>query len=163
MILSVFPCTGKTSVASYKNGFIDLESSCFFVDGQRPDNWEEIYVNFAVDLSKQGYTVFISSHKLVRDCMTKRNIPFVSVFPSKYLKEFWKDKLEKRFKEDNSDKNRRAMEYVIKNYEQSIDDMSKDMITFRIENKDYKFENVISNSLLILERYLFMHRDNEVK
>jgi hypothetical protein len=53
MIFSFFPCTGKTSIVSSSNNLIDLESSCLFVDEQRPDNWEEIYVNFAVDLSRQ--------------------------------------------------------------------------------------------------------------
>ena len=149
MIFSVFPCTGKTSIASSSNNLIDLESSCLFVDEQRPDNWEEIYVNFTVDLSRQGYDVFVSSHKLVRDCLTKRGISFVSVFPSKELKGFWKEKLENRFKNDPSGKNRRAMEYIIKNFEDAIDDMNSDESTFCITNKDYKFENVISNCKFI--------------
>jgi ABC-type proline/glycine betaine transport system ATPase subunit len=48
---------GKSTLAFHNNRVIDLESSNFFVDGERPANWHIIYCNIARALCKQGYIV----------------------------------------------------------------------------------------------------------
>ena len=58
---------GKSTLAFHNNRVIDLESSNFFVDGERPANWHIIYCKIARALCKQGYIVCVSSHKEVRE------------------------------------------------------------------------------------------------
>ena len=86
MIYVGYQGIGKSTLANKDLKYIDLESSNTFIDGERPKRWEAMYVNFAVCLSKQGYNVFISSHKVVRNEMLNRNIDFVSFVPSIALK-----------------------------------------------------------------------------
>ena len=57
---------GKSSCAG-KNDCIDLESGSFWVDGKRAEEWYIPYCQIAMHLANQGYTVFTSSHKVVRD------------------------------------------------------------------------------------------------
>ena len=71
-IIIGFPGIGKSTVAKGDTRFIDLESSTFMVDGQRSEDWYKIYVNVAIDLTKQ-YNVFISSHMAVQNYLATLN------------------------------------------------------------------------------------------
>ena len=66
MIVIGYQGIGKSSLAG-KNNCIDLESGNFWVDGKRSDDWYKIYCNIALHLHRQGFTVFTSSHQVVRD------------------------------------------------------------------------------------------------
>ena len=58
---------GKSSTVNECDFFIDLESSNFKDEnGYRTDDWYIYYVNIAFDLASQGYSVFVSSHEVVR-------------------------------------------------------------------------------------------------
>ena len=60
MIIVGYPCIGKsTYAAGHPYRAIDLESSNFVKD----DNWVKSYCNVAIDLSRQGHVVFVSSHR----------------------------------------------------------------------------------------------------
>ena len=129
MIISGFPCIGKSTLLSQQSSglhFIDLESSCMFVDGERPENWIQIYINYAMDLNCQGFDVFVSSHKNVREELRKREVNFYSVYPGKDLKDAWIERLNKRYMAFPDEKNRRAIEYISAHFEESVDDMSND-------------------------------------
>lgn len=144
MIYSGFPCIGKSTLAEKHHlPIIDLESSMLFVDGKRPDNWEKIYINYAEDLNRQGFDVFVSSHKSVRDEMKQRDVDFISIFPSKELKPEWERKLKERYYSNPTEKNQRAMNYILEHFEESIDDMSKDPRIFCIENADYSLASIL--------------------
>ena len=52
MIIIGYQCIGKSSLSRVENGCIDLESSNFFLDGIRDENWYKIYAKIAVNLSK---------------------------------------------------------------------------------------------------------------
>ena len=67
MIIIGYQGIGKSSVSGADSGCIDLESSNFWNEGVRADDWYIYYCNIALDLSKQGFTVFTSSHKEVRE------------------------------------------------------------------------------------------------
>ena len=71
MVIVGYQGIGKSTLAKNRNGFIDLESSNFFVNGERSPDWYIPYCEIALDLSKQGYDVFVSSHKVVRDELKK--------------------------------------------------------------------------------------------
>lgn len=96
MIIVGYQGIGKSTLAG-KDGFIDLESGNFWVDGIRPENWYKMYVKIAVHLSQQGYTVFTASHKVVRDELKRYNEKVVVCYPSLKLKEEWIKKLEERY------------------------------------------------------------------
>lgn len=66
LIMIGYQGIGKSSCAG-KNDCIDLESSTFWFEGSRSENWYIPYCNIAMDLANQGYTVFTSSHKVVRE------------------------------------------------------------------------------------------------
>ena len=70
MIISGYQGIGKSTLAG-KNNCIDLESGNFWVGRKRSDDWYKIYCNIAVHLSRQGYTVFVSSHEVVRKELEK--------------------------------------------------------------------------------------------
>ena len=64
MIYSGYQGIGKSTLCKNDRRFIDLESSNFFIDGKRDENWYKVYANIAKDLSDSGFNVFIASHKI---------------------------------------------------------------------------------------------------
>lgn len=117
MIIVGYPGIGKSSISNPDTRCIDLESSNFFVGGKRPDDWYKYYVNIAKHLSEQGYTVFVSSHKVVRDELKATNAEDVAVcFPKIDIKEQWVERLSDRYKRTRLDKDLRAAMNVEQNY-----------------------------------------------
>lgn len=91
MIIIGFPGIGKSSVTRAYDGdinttgYIDLESSNFVKD----ENWVKEYCDLAIDLELQGYNVFVSSHKKVREYLAEKQDIFpdiMEVFPSKEMR-----------------------------------------------------------------------------
>ena len=65
---------GKSSLAGW-NKCIDLESGNFFVGNKRADDWYIPYCQTALNIANQGYTVFVSSHKEVREFLSTVPLP----------------------------------------------------------------------------------------
>lgn len=136
MIIIGFPCIGKSSVANkpisgyFFSGFIDLESSNFV----KNDNWESEYCNVALDLSNQGYNVFVSSHESVREYLSKfqDNYNIIEVFPNFTMYDEWIRRLENRYRLDPSDKNKRAYDYVSNSFFAAIANMMNDDIELKL-------------------------------
>lgn len=125
MIIVGYQGIGKSTLANKDLRYIDLESSNFFVDGKRADNWYITYCKIAVSLSNQGYYVFMSSHQVVRDELNK--IPYVEkmiVCPSLELKDDWIKKLQIRYENSTTsqeeDKNYKAYMNAVDRYEDNI-------------------------------------------
>lgn len=136
MIIIGFPCIGKSSVANEPisgytfSGFIDLESSNFV----KNDGWVSEYCNVALDLSSQGYDVFVSSHESVRDYLSQfqDNDDIIEVFPSLNMYDEWIRRLKNRYKNDSSDKNKRAYDYVSNNFFSAVESMMYDDIQWKL-------------------------------
>ena len=141
MIIIGYQGVGKSTLAKgthwfpeskLGNGIIDLESSSFWVDGKRDQNWYKIYANIAHHLSQQGHIVFTASHGAVREELKK------------YENE-WVEKLEKRYNESGLDKDFKAWKNAEQCYEENIKDMMnsgfKDPIV--ITNMDYDLGQMI--------------------
>ena len=121
MIIVGYQGIGKSSISNSDTRCIDLESGNFFVGGKRPDDWYKYYVNIAKHLSKQGYTVLVSSHKVVRDELKATNAEDVAVcFPDINIKEQWIERLRDRYKRTGLDKDWRALLNAEQNYMSSI-------------------------------------------
>lgn len=137
MIIIGFPGIGKSSVTrAYEGdtnttGYIDLESNNFVKD----DNWVKEYCDLAIDLELQGYNVFVSSHKKVREYLAERQGTFpdiVEVFPSKELCGMWLNRLESRYMKCKTDKNERALNYMRNNFDTAVDEMEHDAIIHKV-------------------------------
>lgn len=137
MIIIGFPGIGKSSVTraydgdTNTTGYIDLESSNFVKD----DNWVKEYCDLAIDLDLQGYNVFVSSHKAVREYLTERQNIFqdiIEVFPLKELRTEWMNRLESRYMKRKTDKNERALSYMRQNFDDAVDEMEHDAIIHKV-------------------------------
>ena len=104
MIIIGYQGIGKSTLAG-KNNCIDLESGNFWHNGARPYDWYVYYCQIAEHLSQQGYTVFVSSHEVVRNLLKKHSKEALFVVcPAIELKEAWIDKLKKRFESSKLEK-----------------------------------------------------------
>ena len=110
MIIIGFPGIGKSTLASNNDKFVDLESSYFKTPDARNEDWVVEYCKLAEILSKNGSIVFISSHKAVRNYITKMHTDelVACVFPSERIREQWVKKLEDRYMNSGLDKDYRA-------------------------------------------------------
>ena len=65
LIIIGYQGIGKSTAAKHIPNSIDLESSLFKIDNKRHEDWYMVYAKIAVNLARQGYIVFTSSHKKV--------------------------------------------------------------------------------------------------
>ena len=125
MIVIGYQGIGKSTLAGRNNRFIDLESSNFWVDGKRADDWYKPYCQIAEHLSQQGYIVFTSSHEAVRKQLAYSNEEVVVVYPSVELKEEWIDKLKDRYFRTNLEKDYKALMNAEDRYEENIKELQE--------------------------------------
>lgn len=160
MIFSTYQGIGKSTLAKTNLKIIDFESSCF--DKGNP-NWYKDYVNTAINLHKQGYIVFIASHKVVRDYMLQQitnKEDYAMIMYDMNLEAYCVDKLEKRF-EDSCEtygqdsqiaqKNFRAYKNACDHFEDSYAEIKEDekngLKVIWIKNKDYNLKSIISGNM----------------
>ena len=107
-----------------------MESSNFV----KNDNWASEYCNVALDLSNQGYNVFVSSHESVREYLSKfqDNYNIIEVFPNFTMYDEWIRRLENRYRLYPSDKNKRAYDYVSNSFFAAIANMMNDDIELKL-------------------------------
>lgn len=120
MIIIGYQGIGKSTLSNEDVNYIDLESSNFWIDGERADDWYKPYCKIAEHLSRQGYRVFVSSHECVRTTLKDSNEQVVCCVPAVSLKEQWIEKLKKRYESDQSDKNYKAYMNAVDRYEDNI-------------------------------------------
>lgn len=143
MIYAGYQGVGKSSIAG-KNNCIDLESNTFRVDGKRDTNWYKVYCTIAEQLSNQGYKVFISSHKIIRDELNKRGVEFTVIVPALELKDKWLERLQARYDRTQSDKDYRALMGAQINYDDNIVDLTAEKNVILINSVDYDLNDYIS-------------------
>lgn len=146
---------GKSSTVNECDFFIDLESSNFKDEnGYRTDDWYVYYVNVAFDLASQGYSVFISSHDVVRKRVSYMkdeyypNIDIYVVYPSVELKYEWIERLENRYNENPTKKNKIAWLNAKDRFFENIVEMEKDADDFgfdkvEIDTCKYKLIDIL--------------------
>ena len=143
MIISGYQGIGKSSLAG-KNNCIDLESGNFWVDGKRADDWYKPYCQIANHLSEQGYTVFVSSHEVVRKELEKSKEPVYVIFPAIDLKDKWIKKLEDRYNNTKLDKDYRALMNAKDRYKENITELMQGNLKFyEITRINYHLDDII--------------------
>lgn len=120
MIIIGYQGIGKSTLAQCNLNYIDLESSNFWIDGKRSDDWYKPYCKIAEHLSQQGYYVFVSSHECVRKTLKNSNEQVVCCVPAVSLKEQWIERLKKRYESDQNNKNYKAYMNTVDRYEDNI-------------------------------------------
>lgn len=152
MIVIGYQGIGKSTLTKLDNRFIDLESSNFKINGKRPDGWEQMYCETAMDLSHQGHIVFTASHKCIRDYLKlhQGDEVVVIVAPSLGLKDQWLAKLRARFKETGLEKDRLALLNAEACFDENIKEMQDYASVFpfyEITDMDYKLRYLFDNFL----------------
>lgn len=144
MIIIGYQGIGKSTLAG-KDNYIDLESGNFWHNGTRPDNWYVFYCQIAEHLSQQGYTVFVSSHEVVRNRLKKYSKEELYVVcPSAELKEKWIDKLKKRFESSKLEKDYKAWMNAEDRYIENIKELQNSGINcIEITDMKYSLRDII--------------------
>lgn len=156
VIISGYQGIGKSTLAKTDSFFIDLESSNFFVTNSngekvRDENWYKAYGNIALTLAEQGFDVFISSHKQVRDYLSSiakcRDIKLLLIYPTEELQEPWIRKLQDRYIATCSEKDFKAYIGAKTYYLDNIKDLREQESWDRIEidKMDYSLFDLIFN------------------
>jgi hypothetical protein len=125
MIVIGYQGIGKSTLCKNDNSYIDLESSNFWVDGERADDWYKPYCNIAEDLSRQGHVVFVSSHEVVRNRLLESEEPILAVVPSptEEMKEKWVQKLQERYDASQLDKDYKALMNAKQRYIENVEEI----------------------------------------
>lgn len=143
MIIVGYQGIGKSTLAG-KDNCIDLESGNFWVNDKRADDWYIPYCNIANHLSKQGYTVFTSSHEVVRKEFESSKEKVVVVCPTYNLKNEWIEKLRQRYETTGLDKDYKALMNANTAYLNNIFDLINGKLPcYVIEDMDYKLQDII--------------------
>ena len=129
VIVVGYPGIGKTTLSNSNVYFIDLESSKFYVKGERDDRWYIPYCEIAIDLASQGYCVFVSSHievqKYLLQYCTSLSINLCACVPSLELKDEWLFRLSSRYEETQLSKDYNSLRHVTLMYEEDIEEIHR--------------------------------------
>ena len=152
MIVIGYQGIGKSTLVKYSNSYIDFESSNFKINGKRPDEWEQMYCEAALDLSRQGHVVFTASHKCIRDYLKyhQESEDVLIVAPSVDLKDQWLEKLRNRYKETGLLKDRLALLNAEDCFDENIKEMQNYASVFpfyEITDMGYKLRYLFDNLL----------------
>lgn len=146
MIIIGYQGIGKSSIAKV-NPFtcIDLESSWTKIDGQRPDEWARIYCQIAEGLSRAGYNVFVSSHKVVQDILANSAERVIAVFPTLEIKDRWLERLRVRWEVTGEEKNLAAWKGAEAGYDSEISVlMDSPFEKYLITDMNYRLEGIMN-------------------
>ena len=148
MIVIGYQGIGKSTLSKKSFKYIDLESGNFWVRNHRYSDWVQVYVNIAIDLSNQGYVVFVSSHKAVREEISKRctDQAVVVIYPTLGLKDYWIEKLQERYDRTESEKDFKALMNASSMFEENITDLQNEDPHFTkipIQSENYNLEDLI--------------------
>ncbi len=151
MIVIGYQGIGKSTVASKRDGIVDLESSSFKVDGERNENWYIIYCRIAVSLARQGYIVLISSHECVRSELRKYDpedkYTVVVICPHYTLMDQWIQRLYNRYIQDRSTKNYAAWKDAEAHFMESIQSLTQGVVfsIIFLNSMDYDLGSLITS------------------
>lgn len=145
MIIIGYQGIGKSTLANSCLKYVDLESGCFWINKKRYDDWYIPYVQIAEHLSKQGYTVFVSSHEAVRKELRDSKEEVICCVPSIPLKEQWITKLRRRWNTSGLEKDYKAYMNAFDRYEENIlEIVNSGFDVIVIENIDYGLSDLIN-------------------
>ncbi len=129
IVISGYQGIGKSTLSKSRQDTIDLESSHTFINGVRPPNWGQSYVAIACSLAQQGYRVMVSSHAVVQKELIKQyHLGYVNVgfiVPKEGLEHGWVHLLEKRYEQEPTPKNFRALQSCKDGFKEQVQGVKK--------------------------------------
>jgi hypothetical protein len=144
MIIIGYQGIGKSTMAG-QNGCIDLESGNFWANGKRAEDWYIPYCQIANHLSEQGYTVFVSSHEVVRNELKKSKERVVAIVPAVELRDEWTKKLFMRYMDSNLEKDYKAYANAKDRYTENIMEIiNSGFPVFLIYDMDYDLKKIVN-------------------
>ena len=153
MIVIGYQGIGKSTISNADTKCIDLESGNFWVDGKRADDWYKPYCQIANHLSEQGYTVFVSSHEVVRRELEKSKEFVFIVYPSIKLQDEWLTKLENRYMQTKSNKDYKAYMNAKDRYRDNIIELMASHYGlfghYEIRDMNYNLKDIIETLRLL--------------
>jgi len=138
VVVSAFPCCGKTyAFQNYQDRYtiLDSDSSEFSWvkdnDGkntkERNPEFPHNYIQHIKDNIGKVDIIFVSSHKQVREAMTKEGIRFCTVYPKKEMLNEWVGRMYIRGNDEN------FINFIINNWEEFMREIEcEDDSGFRI-------------------------------
>lgn len=147
MIVIGYQGIGKSTLATKSLRYIDLESSSFWFDDPETKQkirhvmWYAMYCNVAEDLSRQGYTVFVSSHQPVRERLQKSDEYTIACVPALDLKDKWIEKLRSRYENSGLEKDYKAYMNAIDGFTENVTEIMRsgfDVLEIKDMNYDLK-------------------------
>ena len=149
-----YPCVGKTTASKELIGIIDIDSSLFFIDGERVSNWHKLAVKMALRYLKSGFDIMLTSHKdvcdelalLVKEGVLTTDDVYI-IFPSPNLKTEWIEKIKQRYEDTKLYIHKKAYDNCSVNFDEHISSMeSYDCFTRKmITNMNYRLVEDIIN------------------
>lgn len=139
---------GKSSLAGW-NKCVDLESGNFFVGNKRADDWYIPYCQTALNIADQGYTVFVSSHKEVRELLSTVPLPenvarVVVICPRRTLRDEWIKRLQERYDRTQLAKDYKALMNAKERFADNIVELcSCGLPVMQISAMDYNLKNYV--------------------
>lgn len=147
MIIIGYQGIGKSTLAKSDNKYIDLESSIYFRLGVRPENWYYFYGKTAEYLSRQGYTVFVSSHKEVREYFRQSTEQVIVICPNHHLKNQWISKLEHRYIQTKKEKDFRAWQNAKNKFDENITEIIRcGLPVILLNSMEYNLKSLIEGA-----------------
>lgn len=149
-IILGYPCIGKTTLGG-KYNFIDLDISNMITnpDGVgyqyiKPSGWEEIYINIAISLKKQGYNVFLNARKDIIKYLFSIGETFSLVYPSLTLKKEWIERATKKYEETKLDRDKKELDRMKLYFDNDISILSEYRVAqIEIDSMDYDLKELI--------------------
>lgn len=147
MIVIGYQGIGKSTLATKSLRYIDLESSSFWFDDPETKQkirhvmWYAMYCNVAEDLSRQGYTVFVSSHQPVRERLSKSDEYVIACVPALDLKDEWIERLRSRYENSGLEKDYKAYMNAVDSFTENVTEMMNsgfDVLEIRDMNYNLK-------------------------
>lgn len=154
MIIIGYPGIGKSSLAQNRLDIIDLESCWTRIEGRKGLNWEEIYIQMAEGLSQQGYIVMVSAHYNVQNRLKKSSETVVAVFPGEHLVNLWTSRLQKRYHDTGSAKDKRAYLDACLHFEDEISHLREfwGSNVYAIDSMNYDLAEIVEKLVLRYDR-----------
>lgn len=150
MIVIGYQGIGKSTLAAKSFRYIDLESSSFWFDDPETKQkirhimWYAMYCNVAEDLSRQGYTVFVSSHQPVRERLLKSDEYVITCVPSLDLKDKWIKKLRLRYENSGLEKDYKAYMNAADSFTENVTEMmNSGFDVLEVEDMDYDLKKLL--------------------
>lgn len=148
LIILGYQGIGKSTLGGWSK-CIDLESGNFFVGNERAENWYIPYCQIAISLANQGYSVFVSSHREVREFFSEASLPenvggVAVICPGRTLRDEWIEKLQIRYDNSKLLKDYKALMNAKERFDDNIVELcSCGLKVMQINAMDYNLKNYV--------------------